>query len=82
MWGSSKAKKYNHPDFPVYVGDLPYGTKVEEMIWWYEGGLNQADMLNKTVEKLKEQGFDAICNYRCSGGDVMSSYGNAVKIKK
>ena len=79
MWGK---KEYKHQDFPVYVGELPSGIEVSEMIWWYEGGLNQAEMLNETVEKLKAKGFDVIFNYRCSGGDVMSSYGNAAKIKK
>jgi hypothetical protein len=80
MWG--KKKVYEHQDFPVYVGELPVGTEVTEMKWWYKGGMNQAEMLNELVTDLKAEGFDAIVNYRCSGGDVMSSYGNAVKIKK
>lgn len=57
-------KEYEHQDFPVYVKELPAGTEITEMIWWYEGGMNQAEILNETVTKLKADGFDAIINYR------------------
>ena len=51
MWG--KKKVYEHQDFPVYVGELPVGTEVTEMKWWYKGGMNQAEMLNERASQLE-----------------------------
>jgi len=73
-------KSPRHDDFPIYVGALPSGKIARETVFRVSGGsLHIMEAMNPFIDKLKEEGFDAICNVRIAGGDVSVVYCNAVK---
>ena len=76
MWGGDK--KFRHDDFPVYVGDLPNGQTATKYKWIQKAGMNANAAINELIDEVKSDGYEAICNVRIAGGDVIIVYCNAV----
>lgn len=51
------------------------------MVFRFSGeSLHIMEVMNPFIDQLKEEGFDAIYDFRIAGGDVSVVYCNAVKI--